>query len=54
MFYRLNIKMGVDVWKYIIISLSTIRNLDPFQTGLLLTLIVNRVFSCLYVTTTSK
>ena len=34
----LSLKMGVDVWKYILISLSTIRNLDPFQTGLLLTL----------------
>ena len=33
----LSFKMGVDVWKYILISLSTIRNLDPFQTGLLLT-----------------
>ena len=34
----LSFKMGVDVWKYILISLSTIRNLDPFQTGLLVTL----------------
>ena len=35
----LSFKMGVDVWKYILISLSTIRNLDPFQTGLLFTIV---------------